>query len=327
MQDLLIYISKLLIIFLFVLKLIISIFMKGKYKLTEISLNDRGSITSFLANDGEFSCENSFINLLVWQKAYHNCYKMYDDCFILYSKSNDKKMYRLPFCDDFKKGFNKIIEHNGGRLPRIWAQEGKRFETFRELYGDKYDFFEKRDAFDYIYNRNDLAELSGKKYHSKRNHISSFSKKHNWEYKAITTELKDSVLVCADKWYDENKDRIDKYMTVERDGINLVLNNMDFLKAKGGAILVDGEVVAFTLGSAINNQVFDVHFEKALSEYSEAYTLINREFAKNELTDYEYINREDDMGLEGLRKAKLSYKPQILLKKYDCVPRGDFVED
>ena len=300
--------------------------MKGKLKLTEINLENREILNRYLSNDKEFSCENSFINLLVWQKAYHNCCKLYDDCFILYSKSDGKTLYRLPFCDDFRKGFQRIVNLNDGKLPVIWAQEGKRFELFKKEYYDMYCFYEKRDAFDYIYNRSDLAELSGKKYHSKRNHISSFSKKYNWQYKTITDELKEKVLECADKWYNENADKYDKYMAVERDGIKLIISNMEYLNAKGGVITVDDEIVAFTLGSPLNRQVFDVHIEKALPQYSEAYTLINREFVKNELSDYKYINREDDMGLLGLRKAKLSYKPEILLKKYYCVPRGECCE-
>ena len=95
---------------------------------------------------------------------------------------------------------------------------------------------------------------------------------------------------------------------------------MELLKVKGGAIIIEDSVVAFTLGSPINNDVFDIHIEKALKDYAEAYTVINNEFAKR-LIDYKYLNREDDMGLEGLRKAKLSYKPEIILNKYYCKPK------
>ena len=171
-----------------------------------------------------------------------------------------------------------------------------------------------------------MAELSGKKYHSKRNHISTFSKKYNWEYKSIDKSLIPKVLECANNWYNENNDRMDKYMSFEREAVNVLLQNREVLQIRGGAILVDGDVVAFTLGSKINDDTFDIHIEKALKEFSEGYAVINREFAKNELSDFLYVNREDDMGLEGLRKAKLSYKPHLLIKKYICKPRGDLVD-
>lgn len=287
----------------------------------EITIDQFEQISKYLKNNNENSCENSFINLLVWQKAYKNQFKFYDDCFLLYSKSENGELYRLPFCDDFEKGFNKILELNNGVYPAFWAQDGKRFELFKEKYSHKYEIIEKRNAFDYVYNFSDLAELSGKKYHSKRNHISSFTKKYDWKYESITSENKSQVLKCAEKWYSENTEKYDKYMELEKEGIRTIIENLEFLGAKGGAITVDEQVVAFTLGSPINDITFDVHVEKALKDYSEAYTVINREFVRNELSNYLYINREDDMGLEGLRKAKLSYKPCFMIKKYLCKPR------
>lgn len=291
-----------------------------------ITLEHYNKIKDFLKNNNELSCENAFVNLLVWQKAYSNCFKIMDDCFLLYSKKENGSRYRLPFCDDFQKGFKKIIELNDGKLPNIWATDGGKFEKFKDIYGDQYFIDEIRDAFDYIYKTEDLAMLSGKKYHSKRNHISSFSKKYDWKYKRIDKSLIPDVIACSEKWYNENADKMDKYMSVERDAITVLLENMEILGVRGGAILVDDTIVAFTLGSEINELTFDIHIEKALKDYSEAYTVINREFAKNELSEYVYINREDDMGLEGLRKAKLSYKPHMLLKKYVCRPRGESID-
>ena len=115
---------------------------------------------------------------------------------------------------------------------------------------------------------------------------------------------------------------MDGTLSVDKDESKLLLSNMRELNLKGGAIFVDDKVVAYTIGTAVNNNVFDIMIEKALPEYATAYAVINREFAANELSGYRFINREDDMGIDGLRKAKLSYKPVKILKKYVCSYKG-----
>ena len=289
-----------------------------KFKKTEIG--DIEVFKKYIGFSGELSCESAFVNLLIWQSAYNNMWAEEDGQLIIKSGKGEDSSYRLPFGNDFLKGINLIREYSGEEYPDFWVQEGKRLDNFKAKFGDKYVFEENRDAFDYIYLREDLANLSGKKYHGKRNHISAFSKKHNWSFKPITAENTEDVKLCAEKWYKENADREDKYLRCEKQGVITILDNMELLGVRGGAVYVDGRVVAFTLGSRISDEIFDIHIEKALSDYAEGYTVINREFART-LTEYKYINREDDMGLEGLRKAKLSYKPAILLKKYACKKR------
>ena len=289
-----------------------------KFKKTEIG--DIEVFKKYIGFSGELSCESAFVNLLIWQSAYNNMWAEEDGQLIIKSGKGVDSSYRLPFGNDFLKGINLIREYSGEGYPDFWVQEGKRLDNFKANFGDKYVFEENRDAFDYIYLREDLANLSGKKYHGKRNHISAFSKKHNWSFKPITAENTEDVKLCAEKWYKENADREDKYLRCEKQGVITILDNMELLGVRGGAVYVDGRVVAFTLGSRISDEIFDIHIEKALSDYAEGYTVINREFART-LTEYKYINREDDMGLEGLRKAKLSYKPAILLKKYACKKR------
>lgn len=289
-----------------------------KFKKTEIE--DIEVFKKYIGFSGELSCESAFVNLLIWQSAYNNMWAEEDGQLIIKSGKGEDSSYRLPFGNDFLKGINLIREYSGEEYPDFWVQEGKRLDNFKANFGDKYVFEENRDAFDYIYLREDLANLSGKKYHGKRNHISAFSKKHNWSFKPITAENTEDVKLCAEKWYKENADREDKYLRCEKQGVITILDNMELLGVRGGAVYVDGRVVAFTLGSRISDEIFDIHIEKALSDYAEGYTVINREFART-LTEYKYINREDDMGLEGLRKAKLSYKPHILLKKYACKKR------
>ena len=289
-----------------------------KFKKTEIE--DIEVFKKYIGFSGELSCESAFVNLLVWQSAYNNMWAEEDGQLIIKSGKGEESSYRLPFGDDFIKGIQLIREYSGEKYPDFWAQEGKRLDNFKAHFGDKYVFEENRDAFDYIYLRSDLADLSGKKYHSKRNHISAFSKKHDWVFKPITPDNTADVKLCAEKWYKENADKEDKYLRCEKRGIYTILDNMELLGVRGGAVYVGGDVVAFTLGSRISDEIFDIHIEKALPDYAEGYTVINREFART-LTEYKYINREDDMGLEGLRRAKLSYKPSILLKKYACRKR------
>ena len=289
-----------------------------KFELTDIEIYKKYS-----NHTNEFSCENSFVNLLVWQTAYNNMLAVYDDLMIIKSNDDNIETFRLPLGDDFEKGIELIKEYCGDRNPEFWTQQGELLEQFKSSLQNEYIFEETRDAFDYIYLQSDLAELTGKKYHSKRNHINTFSKKFNWKYESINESNVQKVKDCANKWYSENEDRFDSHMECEKNGIFTMLNNMQLLEIKGGAIIINDEVVAFTLGSPINREVFDVHIEKALKDYSEAYAVINNQFVKNELSDYEYINREDDMGLEGLRKAKLSYRPNILLKKYHCYKKTE----
>ena len=289
-----------------------------KFKKTEIG--DIDVFREYTQKPGEFSCENTFVNMLVWQCAYNNMWAEEDGQLIIKSGRGENSVYRLPFGDDFDKGIELIRRYSGKDYPDFWAQEGTRLDLFRERFGDKYSFDEKRDAFDYIYLQSDLAELSGKKYHGKRNHISAFSRSFKWEFRPLSEVVKEDIRRCAAEWYGQNSQKEDSYMLCEKRGIGLMLDNYENLGIRGGAIYVNGKAVAFTLGSAVNDSVFDTHIEKALPEYAAAYTVINNEFAKT-LADFKYINREDDLGLEGLRKAKLSYKPGILLKKYRCTKK------
>lgn len=285
----------------------------------KFKISDREKINQKTNVSGVFSCETSFVNLFVWQNIYKNMYAQKDGFLFIKSGENDDESFRLPFGNDFKTGMKMLCEYCKG-YPTLWIQQGERYNAIAKELSEDYIVTEHRDAFDYIYLQSDLANLRGKKYHSKRNHISAFSKQYKWQFEEITNENAKDVLNCAEEWYKENFNRYDKYMQCEYEGIKTILQNLNTLAVRGGAIYVDGKVVAFTLGSPINNEVFDIHIEKALSKYATAYTLINNEFAKT-LSEYKYINREDDLGLEGLRKAKLSYKPEILLKKYLCVPK------
>lgn len=291
-----------------------------EFKKFELSCNE--ILKKYISSPARLSCETNFVNLLVWQNMYNNMYAIFDDMLFIKSGGIEIETYRLPFGGNLQKGFEILRKYTKKEYPPLWVQQGDRFVEFKQLYGEYYEFIPDRDAFDYIYLQEDLAKLSGKKYHSKRNHISAFSKQYEWEYREINQSNIPDILKCMNEWYAKNSDRFDRHMQTEKDGIEMMLKNMERLCVSGGAIYVGGKVVAFTLGSPINRNIFDIHIEKALPEFATAYTVINNEFAKT-LGNYRFINREDDLGLEGLRKAKLSYKPNILLKKYLCLSKKD----
>ncbi len=286
----------------------------------DITLEDKPLLDEILKNAKEVSCENTFVNLYVWQGAYNNKIALNKGTlFIKYGEGNEES-FRLPIGGSLEEGLKEIIDHCNGKLPLFWSPINENFSRLPKWFSEKYEIISARDSFDYIYLRENLAELRGKKYHSKRNHISAFSKKFSWRYEAITEENKGKIKECAKAWYLQNTEKLDKYALTERDGILKVLDNMDSLAVTGGAIFIEDKAVAFTLGTPINDSVFDIFAEKALPEFAEGYTVINNEFAKR-LSTYKYLNREDDMGLEGLRRAKLSYKPTVILEKYLFKPK------
>lgn len=287
----------------------------------KFEISDAPRLLKYTSDSAELSCEGAFVNLLVWQDIYKNMWAEKDGHLFVKSEKSGKNVFRLPFGNDLKAGIEMIQEYSDTEYPEFWVQDGARLSEFKELFGEHYAFSEERDAFDYVYNRADLASLSGKKYHGKRNHISAFSKQYDWRYAALTAGNVNDIRRCANEWYAENEARADKYLLCEKRGVEIMLQNAAALKIRGGIIYIGEKAVAFTLGSAVNRDVFDIHIEKSLAEYAEGYTVINREFAANELADYKYINREDDMGLDGLRQAKLSYHPAVMVKKYSAVKK------
>ncbi len=288
-------------------------------------LSDYKKFAPFFSSEGELSCEMNFISIYVWKRVYENKFYMDEKTLIFRSVTDDGKGYvfSLPY-GDFDYGMSIIFDYckEQGIKPNLWTSKGKRFEKFLQKYSC-YEMIPERDNFDYIYLRDDLATLSGKKYHSKRNHISAFSKKYNWSYEPLSAENMEEFLAFSDKWYKDKGIEEDEGLKAEKKALGEILSSHEGIEYKGALIKVEDRVVAITLGSPINSFTFDIHYEKADKDYPTAYALINREFAARELADYKYINREDDLGLEGLRKAKLSYKPEIILEKYSMIYKGE----
>jgi hypothetical protein len=191
-----------------------------------------------------------------------------------------------------------------------------------QVFPKGFRFIPERDYFDYIYLREDLVMLSGKKYQAKRNHINKFSKLYRYEYKVLTPDLVPQCLALECKWYKANRTEEDALeLSHERRSLTFALQHAVELDLMGGVICVEGQIVAFSFGAPINRDTFAVHVEKADVRYDGVYSVMNFEFARRIPEQYMYVNREEDLGIAGLRQSKQSYRPVFLLEKHTAVKK------
>lgn len=170
----------------------------------------------------------------------------------------------------------------------------------------------EKNTSDYLYATSDLINLAGRKYHSKRNHLNKFLRQYNWEYQAMTPETVAECLNLETAWFDVRNPE----PCTENEAMAIVLKNFEFLGVTGGVIRVDGVIQSLTVGERLNRNTAVIHIEKANTDFDGAYAAINHEFAAREWSDLDFINREEDMGIAGLRKAKQSYYPVRMVEKF-----------
>lgn len=177
---------------------------------------------------------------------------------------------------------------------------------------------EDRNSFDYIYSTKDLIELKGRKFDGKRNHINHFLKQNKYAYESMNKSHINECLTLNEEWYIQKlkKNQHSPIIEYEKEVVDEALNNFESLNIKGAVIKIGGRIEAFTIGEKLNEDTAVIYIEKANHSIRGLSQIINREFIANEWADTTFINREQDMGNPGLRKAKLSYQPVRLEKKY-----------
>ncbi len=264
-------------------------------------------------------CEYCFGNVFMWSDVYNNKTALKNGIFV--SKISDEPIYCYPVGNGDKKAVLEEIISNDKNAQFYGLTEEYKAEL-SELFPNKFEFFEDRDAFDYIYRTEDLAFLKGKKYHGKKNHVSFFEKTFDWHFEEITPENIERCRIMNDQWERLNEKKEPEEIESEHEAIEKAFNSFFELDLFGGILFIEDEAVAFTFGEKLNNKTFCTHVEKAYADFRGAYQIVNRELAKALLGKYEFINREDDTGSEGLRTAKLSYHPVNLLKKYTAIFKG-----
>ncbi len=264
--------------------------------------------------------ESSFANLCAYSFIYNGQWAIIDNCLVtrIHLEKNSHICYHYPLGNGDK---DKIIE----KLINYSKQNNEKMSVICETkerkpcFEHNFNIKEERDFFDYLYLREDLESLKGKKLQPKRNHINKFNAKYKWDYIEINAKNYHPCLSLLNTWQEKaiekNPELLAEYEK-EKKVIEYLFTNFDALDLKAGAIKVEEKIIAFTIGSKINNETFDIHIEKADRDFEGAFAVINQEFAKRLDSSYKYINREEDLGIEGLRKAKLSYYPIKLIEKY-----------
>lgn len=269
-------------------------------------------------------CEYCFGNIFMWSKIYDNRI-LNDDGIFVSADFSDKPVFCYPIGKGDKKAtVEKLIEYttqNNITLEFFGMTEKDRDEL-NSLFPQRFDIFEERDFFDYLYKSENLANLSGRKLASKRNHISYFERSFDWKYEPISQDNIHKCILLNDHWERLNRKKNPEEIGDENTAIKIALDNYSLLGFEGGILTIQGEAVAFTFGERLNNNTFCTHVEKAYGNIRGAYQMINREFARQLQDRYEFINREEDTGSEGLRRAKLSYYPHRLIIKYSAVYKG-----
>lgn len=308
-------------------------------------------------------CEFSTGTLILWSDYYGYTYTVIRDFFVIWM--TEYKAFSFPMYvgekklsnDELRREESTVVEElmhffeEHEERPRFLLLSSEQSKRLEELYPDYFEFSDNEDYRDYIYNTEDLAELSGRHYHGKRNHIYRFEEDYpDYKVEDITEENIESCKNVEEEWtdyelsgegemngdrsdaIDDKRDAIDDRrdttgvesdeLQYEKKTIFFALDHMKELGLEGCAIRIPDtssasgfRTVAFAIGERLTDDCFVVHFEKADRKIREAYAVVNREFARKLKGRYKYINREEDMGLEGLRKAKKSYRPVLMCEK------------
>jgi hypothetical protein len=288
-----------------------------------IEIQDKPLFDEFLRKDPPRISELTFTNLFIWRHHYRPAWLQWNECLLIIFHPQTGTTYGLaPFGPGDKKSALDVLSEEIAKQTsdvRICRVE----EEFIRNHIDpaKYAVVNDRDNSDYVYLAKDLINLSGNKYHRKKNHLNQFIKNYAFEYHPLNTELVKRVLGMQEAWC-QIRECVEKPDLLAEDfAVREALTGYEELGYHGGAILINSVVEAFSLGEALNGDTAVIHIEKANPEILGLYAAINQLFCLNAWPEVTYINREQDMGVEGLRKAKESYYPHHMVDKYTLIPK------
>ena len=293
----------------------------------QICADDYERYNKYRALDVTYASEGVFATMFIWDKYYNlEVAENGEFFFIRFNIKGKEGAYFFPIGKgNLKKAVSELWEYSKekGEKLRFLLVSRENKDKLLELYPDNFSVEPDRNCFDYVYLTEKMITLSGKKLHSKRNHLNYFFENYDYEY----IEVKEKPLLekCAKKAYALISAKTKNRNSFELGAMERYFENYFKFNQKGGAIIIDGEIAAMTFGERLNGETALIQIELADEKYRGAYQAINKLFCEKEWKDCLYVNREEDMGIEGLRKAKTSYQPEFLVEKYviNAFAKGD----
>lgn len=292
----------------------------------DISIDSKKELDKYFNLVDYEACEYCFTTLYLWQHVYKTKYYIGEDFAVIMAEYEGNSFSILPLAKKEKlpEVIDFVIKHFEDLNKKIYFRGITKevVELLEQRYPDKFEYTQERDLFDYIYDGESLRTLTGKKNQKKRNHLNYFLKEFEgrYEYKILDEKDFNECINLMEKWIDnkDNNDEHDEGIDDELVGIKKTFNDYKILKdkLKVAGVYIDGELVAFTIGEYLNDNMALIHIEKADANIRGLYQYINQQFVANEFKDVEFVNREEDLGIPGLRKAKLSYHPIRFVEKY-----------
>lgn len=289
----------------------------------KIKIEDKDIIDKYVAKHKFKTYEYSFTTLYLWRNMCNVEYAIVDDALIIKKQQVGKGEYFMVPVGCDKEKLPEIVEKlkeyksKSYDMQNLFRDVEEDFvEEFKDIYGDKVEYMEDIDNFDYVYDTEKLINLAGKKYHSKKNHYNTFVSTYSYKIADMKDEKVSRDCIEFDKFWNENKNSSTAQLDYELDGTIDLIENRHALDIEGMAVYVDDKVVGFTIGEKMNEDMVIIHIEKGDFNYKGVYAFINKTFLETYYKDVKYVNREEDLGVVGLRKAKSSYHPVKLEKKF-----------
>ena len=269
--------------------------------------------------------ESSFLTLYLWAEMYGTEVCIEEDAVYFRSVMDGKASYLFPYAENERDALTKLFEYeheSGNDFVKFHSLTEQMIKVLEREYPGEFSYTEKRASFDYVYAAEELARLSGKKFHGKRGHLKKFLNAFEGRYTcSLLTEADVAdVLTFQKKWIEQASDKESREtLEYESRSISKLFENFSYFNLLGAVLRVDGDVAAYCLAARTCEDTVEVMVEKADYSFDGAYQMINKSFAELVSDKVRYLNREDDLGLPGLRKAKLSYYPAMLIEKYSAI--------